>query len=111
MDSWFHSHDQSVIHLSLQTKDHHLIHIKWWSNLFISLGFKNNGGGRGFEPREPLSPCRFSRPILQPDLGIPPNEHNNYNIIARHKSQTFFVLHQCFSFKYSSTEFATALPS
>ena len=27
----------------------------------------------GFEPREPLSPCRFQDRSLQPDLGIPLN--------------------------------------
>ena len=30
---------------------------------------KNNGGGRGFEPRGPLRPCRFSRPIPSAGLG------------------------------------------
>ena len=37
--------------------------------LYIVFNINIYGGGRGFEPREPLSPCRFSRPIPSAGLG------------------------------------------
>ena len=66
----------------------------------------------GFEPRGPLRPCRFSRPIPSAGLGYSSNEHNNNHIIAFIKSQyNYFVSTPEFLFKYWSTDRATARPS
>ncbi len=44
---------------------------------YIEFNINIYGGGRGIDPRQPLSPCPgFKYRSLQPDLGIIPLKHN-----------------------------------
>ena len=65
----------------------------------------------GFEPRGPLRPCRFSRPIPSAGLGYSSNEHNNHHIILFIGSQYFYIIMLKLLFEILITDLATARPS